>query len=709
MDTTPDPPAPDRTDDTVLLSELAQELGVTVAAVTNWRARFVDFPPPVDPAEPQLRYPREALLEWAMAHGRISPGRLVAPKLRHRYSPVEQLARHAHALVKAEQAASEDPVTRAIPNDMRTHRLRLALAADRALAVAALALWRARHPGPDDIERLGPLVDVTAQLRDTVGDGPVDEALAALGEQIAALPPDDPAAWSHLVDALRGDHMFLVGRPAISTRRLWQIVGPLHDEVDTVVDPVCGDGGLLAEAARTRGRSVRLVGQELDPLRAATARSLLDVEGFPHEILVGDSSDADQVRARLPHGRRTLMVADLPLRSLDPARTALPADHWIEVARTWLDDDEQARAALVVRTPWLSRANRRRTKRTAGLTADGALRAVAVGPATGPRGVSSESVVVLGPPAEPRPNVLMVNLAAAAERPDDEVAGEVRDAVDRWRAGATGGNGPVAVVVAAGDVAAARSIAPPSYTEVSATELEQLHRRAAKPTPDRGFGVPAPLTGAAPEAPVLPALHMPVAAVRELQEALRQAAADPQPVAAGSLDLGWLVRPHDDTPRLHILGANQLVGGSGDRTRSGRRRIPIVTLVTSSAEFGSVELHRDDHVGDTALRRGLVGFEITEAGRDVGLTPEFLAGWLSSVVAQQHLRRIVREGRTRHTTSLDDLRSLPLPEGFPNRALLERIADRWTAFEAVRSFAAELPEALAYWQLHLADEPPTAD
>ena len=57
----------------ISLTTFAKQCGVSVAAVTNWRSRFDDFPEAIDPTAHRLKYEQRRLVQWAQAHGKLAP------------------------------------------------------------------------------------------------------------------------------------------------------------------------------------------------------------------------------------------------------------------------------------------------------------------------------------------------------------------------------------------------------------------------------------------------------------------------------------------------------------------------------------------------------------------------------------------------------------------------------------------------------------
>jgi len=129
----------------------------------------------------------------------------------------------------------------------------------------------------------------------------------------------------------------------------------------------------------------------------------------------------------------------------------------------------------------------------------------------------------------------------------------------------------------------------------------------------------------------------------------------------------------------------------------------LVRLTTSPVGFGHVDLVPVRLQLHQELHRGQVLFAVPFHAKDAkGLTPEFLAGWLSSLRVQRAMRGALDPERRRDTLSISKV--LGLPGDFPDPDRCLEIAQRWAEYERVKDFAERLPEALTEWKLHLADE-----
>ncbi len=86
-------------------------------------------------------------------------------------------------------------------------------------------------------------------------------------------------------------------------RAMINLAGPLA-EVQTILDPFCGSGGLLLEGALA-GRA--MTGTDLDPTQVARAEENLDYYGVGATLTVADATRCDAL------GRFDAVVTDLPL------------------------------------------------------------------------------------------------------------------------------------------------------------------------------------------------------------------------------------------------------------------------------------------------------------------------------------------------------------------------------------------------------------
>ena len=685
----------------VTLSEFANEIGVTVAAVTNWRSRFMHFPSPVDPHPKRLLYRHDELLAWAREHGRIaiSPGRPSA-------SPLQFLA---HAL--GEQLDLLDGAT-----DLGAAQLRLA---DTALAIAALRVLTTVRPelNTNDYDLLAPAIAAHSALA-SHGDtsAAASDAAQRITEALAELSQHAISDLRTTIDNLRTDYVRVAGQAAASeSRDVWDLVQLMGRTAPVVADPLCGHGGLLttaARAARDDGRTIRLIGQEIEPLRLAAALALMLAEEFEPELFVGDSSQKDSpIDLRLRDAGDALLVADLPLRTTRRIRDGHKPptlDEWLHRVQEWLvnigTETTAPEAAVSVPGQWLSKPSGSQTTMRDELLEDRWLQAVAVAPGQGThKPIARHGVILLGVPAFSKRKLLLLNLSPSVTSDLGSIStafATARQAVKDWRSGTAVSAEPVAVQIDRTELSASGYVLPPSYREVTNQDLMARHVRSA---PDqRSLGdasgtdtdeVPARSV----EVPRFPQRSM--SALRDALERINSGQALPIELDPDQSlrDLVSGRSPSFNGPALEVVGANELP------TRGEVKG--IVTLVTSSADFGHVEIGTNSQQQLTAQRRGLVGFAVTSAGQIGGLTPEFIAGWLASVQVQQRLEQIVREGKTRHATSLDDLLSIQLPLGFPDQEMINLIAQRWSDYIELLSFAQGLPDALAIWKLHLATKP----
>ncbi|GGZ14299.1 type II restriction endonuclease subunit M [Streptomyces inusitatus] len=323
---------------TVTAAEIARIAGVGPAAVSNWRRRYAEFPIPVGgtAASPQFSLPE--VVEWLEAHGR--PVHI---------SPVDKVWRAMEAL--------RDP---ALPGGM--------------LATVGFRLLGEEPPPHLDRTRAG-IIDLPVELgahvdglSDRLGAAEAFEALLSRWVEAHARQVEvTPTPVAALMCALAGSGD---GTPP-----------------DSVLDPACGTGSLLLQAAKSG--TVCLLGQETHPDLAGITAVRLRLHGH-HEVdvaagdsLLGDAHPAARVRGvvcNLPFGQREWGRSELGYdtrwtHGLPPKGESELA--WVQHALAHLDDGGSA--VLLMPAAAAARPSGRRIR--AELVRRGTLRAVVALPA----------------------------------------------------------------------------------------------------------------------------------------------------------------------------------------------------------------------------------------------------------------------------------------------------------------------------------------
>jgi len=313
----------------ITLSDFAAQVGVTAAAVSNWRSRNPkSFPFPVRPDDlppdevaddPQfvraLRrgrvFRQEELLAWARNYGRLGQVGVdsdlhTLSSIASKLADIEHPDRHEHRSAKAEWDSNRMLIEEYVLDA-------LAIAAGRIFEqfVGNGPEWRA-------VPEVAPIVSVYGKY-----EGRGRSVVADLVRVTNFL--QQRGTWSSTIDELQAEYAGLFGQRRWSeTVELADVVGQVVEadpisrrSVRRLVDPCCGTGGLLALLARRRAdqglrrSDVQLVGREIDPLRAAIAHALLTAEGFAADISCGlpfDDGWLDQAAT----SRHPLVAVTLP-------------------------------------------------------------------------------------------------------------------------------------------------------------------------------------------------------------------------------------------------------------------------------------------------------------------------------------------------------------------------------------------------------------
>lgn len=271
------------------LRDIAELANVRPSAVSNWRKRHEDFPTPRVKAAGGALFDLHEVEAWLLANGKID--RPVSPQdvvwrvidaLRGEWQP-EQVSNFVMSalvfLAGSRQVSSslDRPIApwsvwRDVPDDQLLDSLRSAASTveERRRDLEGLIL-----PGLDEEPSPDPRVvrAIFAALENAVikaGDAFFRETV----ERVFAFDRFDAA---------------MLTPPALADL-MTRAVEPLGD---TVVDPACGIGGLLLEAAYRAdaldGRDRRLVGYDIDHEAIRYARAWLTVFGETAEFHLADS------------------------------------------------------------------------------------------------------------------------------------------------------------------------------------------------------------------------------------------------------------------------------------------------------------------------------------------------------------------------------------------------------------------------------------
>ncbi|MGW6729949.1 N-6 DNA methylase [Nocardia sp. NPDC055029] len=367
---------------TVAAAEIARMAGVTRATVSNWRRRHADFPVPVTGgSEARPLFDLGEVQQWLRGHG-----------VQTADSPLQQL--------RTVLRSGVDPVT--VP--------------------ALMELVGDITSAPD--------TPLHAALRDAIAATDVKQVLDVLAERgLDAVPstgvyPTDPP-----VAALMADILTAAASPPPRS----------------LLDPACGSGSLLLEAARIGVTA--LAGQDVLPVQAARTAALLHakVPAATVDIRTGDSLLGDA----FPGEKFDALLANPPYAQRDWGAESLAVDLRWEYSVPPRGESELAwvqhilahlrvgGTAVVLLPPAVaSRTSGRRIRME--LLRGGALRAVIALPqgASTPRQVGLQIWVLRRPGAEPAESVLFTDSARLPSHGDAQSDWQVlaERVLDSWRA-----------------------------------------------------------------------------------------------------------------------------------------------------------------------------------------------------------------------------------------------------------------------------------
>ncbi|MEY9963051.1 SAM-dependent methyltransferase/predicted DNA-binding transcriptional regulator AlpA [Streptacidiphilus sp. MAP12-16] len=265
--------------------EIARLAGVGRAAVSNWRRRHADFPRPVGGTENSPAFSLAEIEGWLRAQGKIAE------------VPLRERVRQRIERLRDPAASPAAPLVPALAQLLLLHRAParwqdLAARDDLDLAVAlpaALATLAADVLGTDGARLL--------QLPTLYGSTQLELArlLAELADRTGPVAVAVELISSHTDTANRPGAAV---PPQVAELLADLAAGAATGEATEVLDPACGNGALLLEAAR-RGAST-LHGQDADPALAAVTLLRLALAApadrpgpLPFDLATGDALRAD--------------------------------------------------------------------------------------------------------------------------------------------------------------------------------------------------------------------------------------------------------------------------------------------------------------------------------------------------------------------------------------------------------------------------------
>ncbi|MFI6299767.1 N-6 DNA methylase [Nonomuraea sp. NPDC050790] len=310
--------------DLVSAADIARALGVSRAAVSNWRRRHSDsFPQPIE-MEGRRLFRAEEIEGWLKSHGiRTSgffphrPDNRPSGDSDARNPAIQQLTVRLAELLKAPGflALADTP---AVIVELLAKRLRDPVAWDRLIQKAA-----------------NPPADAIACLLVSHGVDPstVKDDVASLRHLLTKLDdlpsPQGDVEWAELAEKLmallskhapRATGEFYTPRSVVNL--MVSITKVKAGEV--VLDPSCGAGSLLAGAAEVVGNRVQ--GSAQGNESAAMARALFGLRGIPVDIAEKPTLEAEPTKVSVvlsnpPFGRRLSAPRDSCFGRI-PATTA---------------------------------------------------------------------------------------------------------------------------------------------------------------------------------------------------------------------------------------------------------------------------------------------------------------------------------------------------------------------------------------------------
>ncbi|MGW0804909.1 N-6 DNA methylase [Nonomuraea sp. NPDC002799] len=253
-------------DPTVNAGDIARLAGVGRAAVSNWRRRHDDFPPPIGGTANQPLFSLRQIESWLRRYGKsyqVSLGDRVWQRLKAAGDlRLGELVAHAGALLTRQDEAPDGGA-----------------AADPA--------------GGDT-----PAVDGTSGDR---LDRELAEMLTELAEQHGKL-----TAYEFLCERYLEAHSRQLSVTRDDVAEL--MVELVRADGATILDPACGVGTLLLTPAARSGPAVRLLGQDLSETSAAITAARLRLRGVDARVVAGDSMRHDG----FPGEKADAVVCDPP-------------------------------------------------------------------------------------------------------------------------------------------------------------------------------------------------------------------------------------------------------------------------------------------------------------------------------------------------------------------------------------------------------------
>lgn len=273
------------------VGQIAGFAGVRPSAVSNWRKRHADFPPPIESTPAGDLFEFGAVLSWLRRHGKSE----LPPELSADLSVASLVAAlrgtlgvDRSVLLVMQMIAARRMLPKeysALRNDL-VHR-----AASRG--DDAIHGWNALRMAVRDVE---PELSRVLELPGAIGDAQLRQAV-----QVVASIDDDGLDWGHVTSVVLSQYLESVGVRGgyfgTSESVASLAVGLIEDVSGKIYDPAAGLAMMLAEAWKVRfGTERELVGQEADEHSWRLGYLHLAATGAPFKFLLGDTLRDDRFR-----------------------------------------------------------------------------------------------------------------------------------------------------------------------------------------------------------------------------------------------------------------------------------------------------------------------------------------------------------------------------------------------------------------------------
>ena len=486
---------------TVDIGQIAQIAKVGRSAVGNWRKRHSDFPVP----DSSGRFDLTEVERWLIENGKIDsrvPTEFalwsLIDSLRNfglRAEQITELLVSMLVYLEACDVSIHPAHHRAgeITIDNDDHWMQLC-------QVSTEELGEKMHAAAENIEGGNPTLEGLLANGLSVATTLPTDLLVSLVEKFEAATDEGTSrldlfnrvvSRAGKLDRFRGKH----ATPADITELMVQLAG--HD-AETVCDLACGEGGLLASAARSlqprSSKSVKLVGYDIDKGALRMARARFFVQNVAADLRLGDSFRVPQ--EELPQADIVLLDAPLDLKDWGDADIYLnkrwefgppPITNaglaWMQLAIQCLSDSGVAVVGTSPRTA-SSRSEREADIRKAMLE-EGVIKAVVQLP-TRMRAETSVPMFlwILQPPRPGAHSVILIDASSlgTASRSqhnlDSDDIARIAQALQALEAGKVEDEEIAQIVGITKIIEKDAVLEPKVYRPISRVEIKEVHRRS---------------------------------------------------------------------------------------------------------------------------------------------------------------------------------------------------------------------------------------